>query len=32
MCIYGKIQWNLAKKLFFAAQKGNKQTGAKANA
>lgn len=32
MCIYGKIQWNLAEKLFFAAQKGNKQAGAEAHA
>ncbi len=32
MCIYGKIQWNLAEKLFFAAQKGNKQADAEANA
>lgn len=32
MCIYGKIQWNLAKKLFFTAQKGNKQTDAEAHA
>lgn len=32
MCIYGKIQWNLAEKLFFAAQKGNKQTDAEAHA
>lgn len=32
MCIYGTIQWNLAEKLFFAAQKGNKQTDAEAHA
>lgn len=32
MCIYCKIQWNLAEKLFFAAQKGNKQAGAQTHA
>ena len=32
MCSYGKIRGNLAEKLCFAAQKGNKQTDAEAHA